>query len=92
MPLSQLASVLSGQVGRVVTDKTGLAGGWDYELTFAPTGNLPPGAKPADAPPLDSDAPSIYTALQEQLGVKLEAAKAPVDVFVIESIERPTDD
>jgi uncharacterized protein (TIGR03435 family) len=92
MPLSQLASVLSGQVGRIVNDKTGLTGGWDFEMTFTPTGNRPPGAGPGDVAPIDSDAPSIFTALQEQLGLKLEPAKAPVDVFVIENVERPTDD
>jgi bla regulator protein BlaR1 len=92
MPLSQLAGVLSGQVGRIVNDKTGLSGGFDFEMTYSPTGIRPPGAGPGDAPPLDSDAPSIYTALQEQLGLKLEPAKAPVDVFVIENVERPTDD
>jgi uncharacterized protein (TIGR03435 family) len=93
MPLSMFANTLSGQVGRTVVDRTGLEGGWDFELAFAPTGIRPPGAPAGNDPPAaDPDAPSIYTAVQEQLGLKLESAKAPVDVYVIESVERPTTD
>lgn len=91
-PLSQFASSLSGQVGRFVVDRTGLTGNWDFELTFAgqpPSGPLPPGV---ELPPVDPNAPSLFTAVQEQLGLKLEATKGPVEVLVVESVDRPISD
>lgn len=96
-PLSQLAAMLSNQVGRPVFDKTGLTGGYDFELVFMPEGGrggpvgpLPPGA-PA-LPPIDPDAPTLVTAVQEQLGLKLESERGPVEVLVIDSIDQPTED
>ncbi len=65
---------------------------WDFELTFAaqpPTGPLPPGV---DLPPVDPNAPSLFTALQEQLGLRLEATKGPVEVLVVDSVDRPIPD
>ena len=53
-------------------------------------GDAPPGAPPL--PPIDPNGPSIFTAVQEQLGLKLESTKGPVDVLVIDRAERPTDD
>lgn len=69
---------ISGAVGRVVIDKTGLTGNYDFDLTWAPN----------DEP---DSGPSIFTALQDQLGLKLEPAKAPVDVIVIDHLERPSE-
>jgi uncharacterized protein (TIGR03435 family) len=90
MPLSQFAQGISPRVGRQVVDRTGLTGEWSFELSFAPPQQGPPGA---DAPaPADPNAPDLFTAVQEQLGLKLEATKGPVDVYVVESIERPTED
>jgi uncharacterized protein (TIGR03435 family) len=92
LPLSAFANNISGQVGRMVVDRTGLGGVWDFELTFAPErplGPLPPGAEP---PPVDPNAPTLFTAVQEQLGLKLDATKGPVDVLVIDGIEQPTAD
>jgi uncharacterized protein (TIGR03435 family) len=67
-------------VGRVVIDKTNVVGQFDFELEWA-------------APDVPSDTgPSIFTAMQEQLGLRLEAARGPVDVLVIDHIERPTED
>ena len=71
-----------------------LAADWqlEFELEFQPEvqpGQLPPGAA---SPPIDPDAPSFFTAIQEQLGLKLDASKGPVEVWVIDSIERPTPD
>jgi uncharacterized protein (TIGR03435 family) len=86
LALSQFANGLSGLVGRVVIDRTGLNGNWDFELTFAPeptSGPLPP---PGEPPTTDPNA-SIFTALQEQLGLKLQSAKGPVEVLVIDGIE-----
>ena len=72
--------MLIGQAGRIVVDRTGLSGNWQFVLTFAPEGVT------------DSNAPSFFTALQEQLGLKLEPIKAPVDVLVIDHVEKPTSD
>src|SRR6266853_3766629 len=78
--MPQVANMLIGQSGRIVIDRTGLSGNWQFILTFAPDGAT------------DSNAPSFFTALQEQLGLKLESTKAPVDVTVIDSADHPTDD
>jgi len=90
-PLSLFASSISGQLGRFVVDRTGLNGNWEFELTYTPEvrGNAPAGA---DTPPTDPNGPSLFTAVQEQLGLKLEATKGPVDVVVIDSIEKPAID
>ena len=88
-PMSLLASVLSGVLQRVVVDRTNLTGSYDLKLVFAPETN-PQGS--ADPPAVDSNAPSIFTALQEQLGLKLESTRGPVDVLVIDHVERPTPD
>ncbi len=90
--LTMLVSGLSPQVGRFIDDRTGLTGGWDFELTFAPDaprGPLPAGVEP---PAADPNAPSLFTALREQLGLKLEATKGPVDVLVIDRVSRPSPD
>jgi uncharacterized protein (TIGR03435 family) len=97
-PMSQLAQTLSNFVQRVVVDKTGLTGNYDLEMTWTPdqmpgggpAGQPPPGA-PA-FPPFDPNGPSIFTALQEQLGLKLDSQRGPVDVMVIDSVDRPTPD
>jgi uncharacterized protein (TIGR03435 family) len=93
-PLSQLARILGSPVNRLVVDKTGLAGTWNLVLEFTPdqmpniaSGALPPGVT---LPP--PDAPSLFTAIQEQLGLKLESARGPVDVLVVDRIERPSED
>jgi uncharacterized protein (TIGR03435 family) len=72
-------------VGRVVVDKTGLSGGYDFELQFTPEQNAP---NPQDAVPPDSG-PSLFTAVREQLGLRLESTKEPVDFFTIDHAERP---
>ena len=86
LPASSFATALSGPAGRMVVDRTGMTGSWDFELTFAPENRGP------DAPPADPNAPSFFTAIQEQLGLKLEATKGPVEVLVIDSVERPVED
>jgi uncharacterized protein (TIGR03435 family) len=82
-----LLPALTRELQRVVIDRTGLTGYFDGSLEWAPDplATLPPGAS---APP--ADAPSIFVALQEQLGLKLEADRAAVQVFVIDSVERPS--
>jgi uncharacterized protein (TIGR03435 family) len=90
-PISQITTMLGGQTGRMVVDRTGLTGNWEFELHFAAEqrGAPPPGTDP---PAADPNAPSLFTALQEQLGLKLESTKGPVEVVVIDVIERPTED
>jgi uncharacterized protein (TIGR03435 family) len=84
-PLTTLATHLSTAVDRIVQDRTGLAGGFDFELAWSGSG-LKAAAGAA------SERPSVFTALQEQLGLKLEPSRAPVDILVIDSAERPTPD
>jgi uncharacterized protein (TIGR03435 family) len=81
VPLAQFAELLSQQTGRLVTDATGLKGGFDFEIHWTPDAVQQGGA----------DAPSLFTALQEQLGLKLEAARGPVDVLVVDHVEHPTE-
>ena len=83
MPSDLLLQFLSNQTGRKVVDKVGLTGKYSYTLTFRPA----MGPAPADA--AADSTPDVFTAIQEQLGLKLEPAKGPVDVLVIDHIERP---
>jgi len=94
MSMAQLAQALSPRVNRVVLDRTGLTGAFVLDLEFTPDqpgpgGALQPGGGPQTAP---SDGPSIYTAIQEQLGLKLDSQRGPVDVLVIDHAEQPTTD
>ena len=77
--MENLAANLSFIAGRIVLNKTGLEGTYDLTLEYAPQG--------ADA---SDTRPSLFTALEEQLGLRLVASKAPVDVIVVDRIERPT--
>jgi uncharacterized protein (TIGR03435 family) len=94
--MAQLTNVLARFVNRTVVDQTGLAGNYDLDLQWTPDqmpqgrGDPPPGA-PA-LPSIDPNGPSIFTAVQEQLGLKLESTKGPVSVVVIDRIEHPTED
>jgi uncharacterized protein (TIGR03435 family) len=92
MTLAQLAGMgLSRAVGRDVIDRTGLPGGFDWTLTWTPEQrSSPPPDSPAAAT-LD-DGMSIFTAVREQLGLKLGATRAPMDVLVVDQIERPAPD
>jgi uncharacterized protein (TIGR03435 family) len=85
-----VATMLENEVHRKVVDRTGLAGAWDFKLTWTPDqpGNEGAGSAALPAAP-DESAPSIFTAVQEQLGLKLEASKGPVDVIVVDRIQRP---
>jgi uncharacterized protein (TIGR03435 family) len=94
IPLDAFSGLLSQFVQRVVVDRTGLAGNFDIDLSWTPDqlpqGGPPPGAPPL--PPIDPNGPSIFTAVQEQLGLKLESTRGPVDVLVIDGVARPTPD
>ena len=90
VPLSNFIRNLGGMTGRFVIDKTGLAGPYDLDLQWTPD-PASAGAGPQGQPGL-GDGASLFAAIQEQLGLRLEAKKAPVEVLVIESAERPTED
>jgi uncharacterized protein (TIGR03435 family) len=74
-----LARNLGVRAGRIVIDRTGLQGLFDLTLSFS-----------RDPSP-DSDSPSLFTALQEQLGLKLEPGRSPLTTLIVERIERPTE-
>ena len=85
-------TAMQGMLGRPVIDRTGLTGNYSINLTFAGA-DTADARSPAGSPPAPaSDAPSIFTALPEQLGLRLNAAEGPNQFIVIESIERPTPD
>jgi bla regulator protein blaR1 len=93
-PMSQLANVLSPFAHRVIVDRTGLKGRFDIDLKWTPD-QMPQGPPPPGAPqfpPVDPNGPSLFTAIQEQLGVKLDSQRGPVPVLVIEHVEQPTPD
>jgi uncharacterized protein (TIGR03435 family) len=80
IPMWQLANLLPRFVERTVIDRTGLEGYYDWQLLFSP---------PRAA---DQSGGSIFTALQEQMGLKLDATRAPVEVWVVDRVDRPTPD
>jgi uncharacterized protein (TIGR03435 family) len=80
--MNDIRNILEGPSGRDVIDKTGLSGHYDFDLHWTPEDT------PSDSPL--AGGPSIFTAVQEQLGLKLESASAPVDVLVIDSAKPPT--
>jgi uncharacterized protein (TIGR03435 family) len=83
-----IAGVLTGagNLGRPVLDQTGLTGKYDFLLEFAPERRPPPAADAAA--PLDSAGPGLEEALKQQLGLKLESQKGPVDVWIVDHVER----
>ena len=81
--LDRLALSLSSKLGRTVVDKTGLTGKYDLSLTWSPDDG-----STAES---DSSAPSLFTALQEQLGLRLQPAKGPVETLVVDHIEMPSE-
>jgi len=86
MTIQNLARELSGRVGRIVADATGLEGRWDLELQYTP--DVTPGGAVGGAGSADAK-PGLFTAVQEQLGMRLEADRGPVEVLIIDKIERP---
>jgi bla regulator protein BlaR1 len=97
IPISDLVRLLSRQLGRKVEDKTGLIGKYDLTLQWTPDENQgamlkgpePPGT--AGPPPPDSSGPSIFTALEEKLGLRLESQKGPVEILIIDHAEKPSE-
>jgi uncharacterized protein (TIGR03435 family) len=88
----QFANGLAGFLGRAVLDHTGLSGTFDLDLTWAPDQVPQRPVGTSDPPAVDPNGPAIFTAVQEQLGLKLESTTGPVDVLVIDHVEHPTED
>jgi uncharacterized protein (TIGR03435 family) len=93
VPITQLAANLSGFTKRMVLDNTRLGGKYDINLTWFPGPNeFPP--RPAYLPPTyqpDPNSPPLLTAIQQQLGLKLESQTAPVELLVIDHVEKPSE-
>ena len=86
LTMQAFARFLSGQVQRVVVDRSGLTGEWDFQLKWTPD------RVDANGVSLPTDGATLFTALQEQLGLKLESTRGPVEVMVVERVDRPTPD
>ena len=87
IPLQQFTALLGTMLGRTVVDKTGLTGRYDIDLTYTPDQPIPAGIN-IPGPAADPNGPSIYTAIQEQLGLKLESQKDQAEVLVIDHVDR----
>ena len=81
--VNSLTRILSNELGRIVVDKTNLTGAYDLILNWTPEISSPGGEA-------DASAPSIFTAVQEQLGLKLESVKGPVSVLIVDHAEMPS--
>jgi uncharacterized protein (TIGR03435 family) len=98
--MAELVRVLSNVLGRTVVDKTGFQKTFDVELLFTPDNtlgglpalppNLSPSSDSANPAPSPDAYGNLFAAIQDQLGLKLESAKGPVEVLVIDSVERPS--
>jgi len=91
--MDALCNQLGNQLGRPVLDKTGLTGQYDFKLEWTPDagGQVAIRGTADEEPPADPSGPTIFTALQEQLGLKLDSGKGPVEYFVIDKVEKPTE-
>jgi len=94
-PMRQVATTLAQFAGRIVVDKTGLTGNYDFTLMWTPDqmAQRQPGAPDPqiNGVPIDPNGPSLFTAVQEQLGLKLDSQRGPVAVLVIDRVEHPTE-
>jgi len=95
LPMATVAQLLSMHLGRTVLDETGLIGNYDFTLRWTPEQgetavfNGPEGSQlRADSAPSEPTGPSIFAAIQEQLGLKLESQKGPVEILVIDHVEK----
>jgi len=99
VPMKFLAELLAGSVGRTVIDQTGLKGKYDFKLEWTPDQNQQgafgggprPGPDGPLPPPVDPNGPSIFTAVEEQLGLKLDSQKGPVEMLTIDAVEKPSE-
>jgi uncharacterized protein (TIGR03435 family) len=90
IPMTMFVNLLAGPLDRPVINKTGLTGRFDIDLRYAPgSGQAPSVESVGSAPPDSSSEASLFTAIQEQLGLRLESTKGPVEMLIIDHIERP---
>jgi len=94
--LDNLASFLSGQLNQIVQNKTGLVGNYDFTLEWSPDADRPggprqAGGEPPNSPSDENAGTSIFTAIKEQLGLRLERQKSAIPVYVVENVEKPTE-
>jgi uncharacterized protein (TIGR03435 family) len=93
--MAQFATSLGMFAGRIVLDRTGLTGNYDFNLTWTPDqmAQRPPGAPEPllNGVPVDVNGPSLFTAVQEQLGLKLDSQRGPVEILVIDRAEKPVE-
>jgi uncharacterized protein (TIGR03435 family) len=87
-PIAQLLTFFSQVTQRTGVDRTGLTGTYDVDLSWSPAASL---SSIPENSPADSNGPSIFTAAQEQLGLKLQSQKQPLEVLAIDRIEQPTE-
>lgn len=85
VPIARLVAALANLTERMVLDETNLTGKYDIHLRYAPDIDAPGQTQS------DPNSPSLFSALQEQLGLKLESKKGPVEMFVIDHVERPSE-
>jgi uncharacterized protein (TIGR03435 family) len=94
MSMPELIDMLSDEVGRIVIDRTGFTERFDFQLEFAPPDESivwsigPHRGTPGPAPSRNPSAPSIFSALHDRLGLRLESTTGPVEVLVIDSVEK----
>jgi uncharacterized protein (TIGR03435 family) len=86
--MNDLLGPLQAMTGRPVVDRTGLTGAFDFDLQWTSGPLSTPGGNAASP----DDGPSIFVALQEQLGLRLESGRAPFEVVVVDAVRRPTPD
>jgi len=97
-PMEMLANILSNLLGKPVLDQTGLKAKYNFKLEWTPDpsqgGGFGPkaaGGEEPTTPPEEATGPTVFTALQEQLGLRLESTKGPIPMVVIDHVEKPTE-
>ncbi len=88
--LAEIGGILSQFVQRPISDQTGIPGAFEFDLTWTP--ELPPNIPVDQVPAVDPDRPELFTAIQEQLGLRLQATRGPVPALVVDRAERPSPD
>ena len=91
LTMAEFAPLLTTLVDRIVIDRSGLDGRYDFDLTWTPEQPAKDAPVNDRLPAADTSGVSVFTALQEQLGLRLNGQRGPVDVLVVDNIERPTD-
>ena len=92
VPMARIAQEFTAFAGRPVQDQTGLAGAFDFQLTWTPDQfRSEDRVKYLNGDPIDPSGPSFFTAIQEQLGLKLEPKKGPVEFLMIDHAEEPSE-